>query len=64
MGLPTIGDRAKEWEAKYNEMQRQMSDVENSRYRIHSLIIDKVPKKATSEFEGKFVFIFQKEWAD
>jgi len=42
---------AEEWEAKYKEMQRQMSDVENSRYRIHSLIIDKVPKKATSEFE-------------
>ena len=53
---------AEEWEAKYKEMQRQMSDVENSRYRIHSLIIDNVPmnqKKATSEFEGKFVFIFQ-----
>ena len=49
---------AEEWEAKYKEMQRQMSDVENSRYRIHSLIIDNVPmnqKKAsaTSEFEGK-----------
>merc|ERR1719445_229159 len=45
---------AEEWEAKYKEMQRQMSDVENSRYRIHSLIIDNVPmnqKKATSEFE-------------
>ena len=52
---------AAEWEAKYKEMQRQMSDVENSRYKIHSLIIDNVPmmqKKvsATSEFEGKFLF--------
>jgi len=45
---------AEEWEAKYKEMQRQMSDVESSRYRIHSLIIDNVPLKkvsATSEFE-------------
>merc|ERR1712223_522887 len=47
---------AEEWEAKYKEMQRQMSDVESSRYKIHSLIIDNVPiqKKAsatTSEFE-------------
>jgi hypothetical protein len=50
---------AAEWEAKYKEMQRQMSDVESSRSRaIHSLIIDNVPKKvsATSEFEGKFLF--------
>ena len=61
---------AEEWEAKYKEMQRQMSDVENSRYRIHSLIIDNVPmnqKKAsaTSEFEGKFVFtflLFRPDW--
>ena len=51
---------AEEWEAKYKEMQRQMSDVESSRYKIHSLIIDNVPiqKKAsatTSEFEGMYV---------
>ena len=50
---------AEEWEAKYKEMQRQMSDLEGSRYRKHSLIIDSVPmmqKKAsvTSEFEGNF----------
>ena len=54
---------AEEWEAKYKEMQRQMSDVESSRYKIHSLIIDNVPiqKKAsatTSEFEGSMYIAF------
>ena len=49
---------AEEWEAKYKEMQRQMSDLESSRYKRQSLIIDSLPmtqKKAsvTSEFEGK-----------
>jgi hypothetical protein len=48
---------AEEWEAKYKDMQRQMSDLETSRYKKHSLIIDSVPmvsKKAsvTSEHEG------------
>ena len=54
---------AEEWEAKYKEMQRQMSELESSRYKKHSLIIDSVPmiqKKAsvTSEFEGKILEIF------
>ena len=54
---------AEEWEAKYKEMQRQMSELESSRYKKHSLIIDSVPmiqKKAsvTSEFEGKILYIF------
>ena len=54
---------AEEWEAKYKEMQRQMSELESSRYKKHSLIIDSVPmiqKKAsvTSEFEGKILCIF------
>ncbi len=31
---------AEEWESKYKEMQRQMSEFENSRYKKHSLILD------------------------
>merc|ERR1712223_36150 len=65
---------AEEWEAKYKEMQRQMSDVESSRYKIHSLIIDNVPiqKKAsatTSEFEdgadydeGDYTWMLKREF--
>ena len=51
---------AEEWETKYKEMQRQMSDLEGSRYRKHSLIIDSmnpmIQKKAsvTSEYEGTY----------
>ena len=53
---------AEEWEAKYKEMQRQMSDLDGSRYKKHSLIIDNVPMQiqkkaavaasASTEFEG------------
>ena len=58
---------AEEWEAKYKEMQRQMSDLEGSRYRKHSLIIDSmnpmIQKKAsvTSEYEGIFLFFLFKK---
>ena len=51
---------AEEWETKYKEMQRQMSDLEGSRYRKHSLIIESmnpmIQKKAsvTSEYEGTY----------
>lgn len=47
---------AEEWEAKYKEMQRQMSDLESSRYkRTHSMIIDQPMQKKSSinsELEG------------
>ena len=58
---------AEEWETKYKEMQRQMSDLEGSRYRKHSLIIDSmnpmIQKKAsvTSEYEGIFLFLLFKK---
>lgn len=52
---------AEEWEAKYKEMQRQMSDLESSRHKKHSLILDSVPmapKKSStaSELESKMSF--------
>lgn len=52
---------AEEWESKYKEMQRQMSELETSRYKKHSLVLDSgvvsgssMQKKAsvTSELEG------------
>lgn len=64
---------AEEWEAKYKEMQRQMSDLEGSRYRKHSLIIDSmnpmIQKKAsvTSEYEdydddgGDYTWMLRRE---
>merc|ERR1719445_323953 len=61
---------AEEWEAKYKEMQRQMSDLEGSRYRKHSLIIDSmnpmIQKKAsvTSEYDddgGDYTWMLRRE---
>ena len=54
---------AEEWESKYKDMQRQMSEVENCRNKKNSLILDSAnfdftssiqPKTShASEYEGK-----------
>ena len=58
---------AEEWESRYKDMQRQMSELETSRHKKHSLVLESagfdfspsIQHKAsfTSEYEGKINFI-------
>ena len=58
---------AEEWESRYKDMQRQMSELETSRHKKHSLVLESagfdfspsIQHKAsfTSEYEGKINYI-------